>query len=62
MHTKSDIHTALLQVKASPLEPGLLSPAMLLFHCPIRGITQIVNRLLINSNNDDEHYEPLDKR
>ena len=32
--SNEDIHVTLLQVKSSPLEPGLPSPATLLFSCP----------------------------
>ena len=33
--SNDDIHMALLQIRATPLEPGLPSPAMLLFNHPI---------------------------
>ena len=42
-----------------PLEPGLPSQASLLFNHPIQGIMPIINRLPINSDNDDGHYEVL---
>ena len=48
-----------MQIRATPLEPGLPSPAILLFSHPIRGIIPIINILPVNSNNDDEHYEAL---
>ena len=35
---------------------------MVLYNCPIWGIMLIVNRPLINSNNDKEHYEELVNR
>ena len=35
---------------------------MPLFNYPIRGIMPILNRLQLNFNNDDEHYEALVKR
>ena len=58
--TNEDIHIALLQIRPIPLEPGLQSPATLLFNLPIQGIMPIINRLPINSDNDDdEHYEAL---
>ena len=60
--TNGDIHIALLQVRATPLESGLPSPAMLLFNCPIQGIMPILNRIPISSDNDDNHYEVLVKR
>ena len=57
--TNEDIHVALLQIRSTPLEPGLVRLATLLFNNPIQGIMPIINRLLINSDNDDEHYESL---
>ena len=57
IYTKSGIHIDLLQIRSSPLEPGLPSPAMLLFNHQRRGIMPIINRSLVYSNNDDEHYE-----
>ena len=55
---KFDMYIALLQIRSSPLEPGLPSPATLLFNCPIRGVMPILNRLLISPiNDDDEHHE-----
>ena len=60
--TNDDIHTALLQKRATPLEPGLPSPAMLLFNHPMWGIMPIINRTPINSDNNDDHYEVLVKR
>ena len=35
IETNDDIHIALLQIKATPLEPEPPSPAMLLFNHPI---------------------------
>ena len=60
--TNEDIHVALLQIRSIPLEPVLLSPATLLFNNSIQGIMPIINRLPINSDNDDEHYEALVNR
>ena len=62
IETNEDIHIAVLQITATPLEPGLPSPAILLFNHPIQGIMSIINRLLINLDNDDEHYEALVNR
>ena len=58
---KSDIHIAFLQIRSKPLRSGLLSPAMLLFNHPIRVIVSIINRLPVNSNNNDDNYEVLIK-
>ena len=62
METNEDIHVALLKIRSTPLEPELPSPFTLLFNHPIRGIVPIMNRLPINSDNDDEHYETLVNR
>ena len=35
IETNEDIHLALLQIRSTPLEPGLPSPATLLFNHPI---------------------------
>ena len=60
--TNEDIHVALLQIRSTPLEPGLLSPATLLFSHPMQGIMPIIKRLPINLDNDDECYEVSIKR
>ena len=60
--TNEDIQVALLQTRSTPLEPGLPSPATLLFNCPIWGIMPIINRLQINLDNNDDHYESLVNR
>ena len=49
IHTRLDIHIALLQIRSTMLGPGLPSPATLLFNHPIRDIMPVVNRPLINS-------------
>ena len=60
--TKSDIYVAFLQMRSTPLGPGMPCPAMLLFNCPRRGFKSIINRWPVNSNNDDdEHYDTLVK-
>ena len=58
----SDIHTALLQIRLTPLGQGLPCPATLLFNCLVRGIMPIIDRPLINTNNDDEHDTALVNR
>ena len=62
IETNEDIHISLLQIRSAPLEPGLPRPATLLFNHPICGIMPIMNRLPINLDNDDEHYEALINR
>ena len=59
MDTTASIYLALLQVRSTPLEPRLPSPATLLFNCPISGIMPITNRLPINVDNDYNQYEVL---
>ena len=39
---------------------GLPSTAIMLFNRPIRGLLPLMNRELININNDDTHYETLE--
>ena len=46
----------------TPLGQGLHSPAMMLFDCPIRGIMPVINRLLIDTDNDDVHHKVIMKR
>ena len=60
--SRSDTHIALLQIQMTPLGQGLPSPATVLFNCPIRGIMQVINRLLIHVDNDDEHHKVIIKR
>ena len=53
---QSNPHIALLQIKSTPLRPGMPSPATLLFNYPIRGAMPPINRPPGGVNNDDEHY------
>ena len=62
IETNEDIHVALLQIRSTSLEPGLLNSATLLSNHPMPGIMPIINRLPINLDNDDEHYEALISR
>ena len=53
-NTKSDPHIALLQIRSTPLGPGLPSSATLLFNHPIRDVMSILTRqcliqIIINS-------------
>ena len=43
----------------TPLGQGLPSPATMLFNCLIRGIMPVINRLLVGSNNDEEHHKVI---
>ena len=58
----SDVHIALLQIRTTPIRQGLLSPATLLFNCQVRGIMPVMNRLPINTDNDEEHHKALVNR
>ena len=49
----------LLQIRTTPLGQGLPSPATLLFNCPVHGIMPVVDRKLINIDNNDEHHKNL---
>ena len=51
-----------MQIGPTPLGPGLPRPTMLLFNHPMRGIIPTISRPLVNSNNNDEHYEASVKR
>ena len=48
-----DIHISLLQIRTTPLGQGLPSPATLLFNYLVRGITSVIDRLLINTDNNE---------
>ena len=56
IETNDDIHVALVQIRATSLGPGLPSPAKLLFNHSIQGIMLIINRIPINSDNNEDHY------
>ena len=60
--SSSHIHIALLQIRSTPLGQGLPSPVTLLFNCLVRGIMPRINRLLINTDSDDEHHTVLVNR
>ena len=49
----------MLQVRTTPLEKGLPSPAKLLFNCLVRGIMPVMDRQPINIDNDDKHHKNL---
>ena len=52
IETKYHIYIALLEIRATSLEPGLPSPAKLLFNYPIWGIMPIINRIPIVTQDD----------
>ena len=56
----TDICLALLQICSTPLEPGSLSPAALLFNRPVRGILAKLSRPHALFNQDD-YYQALIK-
>ena len=62
LNTKGDPHIALLQIRMTPLEPGLPSLATILFNNPIRSTMPKINRPPMGIDKDEEHYEVLIKR
>ena len=60
--TKDDPHITFFQIQMTPLGPGLLSQANILFNCPIRGIMPIISRTPVGVNNDEKHYKSLGSR
>ena len=62
LESGSDIHIALLQIRQTPLEQGLPSPATLLFNCPVICLMLIIVRLPINTDNDDKTSYNISKQ
>ena len=58
LDTNNDVSLSLLQIRSTPIGAGL-SPAILLFNRPIRGLLFQMNRKSINIKNDDAQYEAL---
>ena len=54
-----DIYMALLQICTTPLGPGLLSPATLLFNRQVQGIMPVLDHKPIRQDHDDNHYGKL---
>ena len=50
---------ALLQIHTTPLGPGLLSPATLLFNRQVQGIMPVLDCKPIGQDHDDDHYGKL---
>ena len=50
---------AMLQIRTTPLGQGLPSPVMLIFNCPVRGITPVMDSPPINIDNDDRHHQTV---
>ena len=57
-----DIHLAMLQIRTAPLGQGCPSTATLLFNHLLRGILPVMDRLPINTDNDEEHHKVLTNR
>ena len=55
--TNANTYLALLQVESTQLASGKSSPATSLFHCPVRGNMQDINRSPINASNDGTHLK-----
>ena len=53
---------ALLQICTTPLGPGLLSPATILFNRQVQGIMPVLDCKPIMQDHDDDHYGKLIKR
>ena len=51
-----DMNMALLQIHTTPLGPGLLSPATLLFNQPVCSIMPVLDRKPVGEDYDYEHY------
>ena len=54
-----DINMALLQICKTPLVPGLLSPATLLFNRQVQSIMPVLDHKPIGQDHDDDHYGKL---
>ena len=54
-----DIILALIQIRTTPLGPGLPSPAAILFNRPTKGALLKINRSLIFYSYDEDHYNML---
>ena len=57
--TNTVINLTLLQIRTTPLGPGLPSPAMLVFNCCIKGIMLMIKKYPISADSDDDHYKVL---
>ena len=55
----ADVNLASLQIRSTPLGPGLPHHLMLLIKHSIRGILPVLCRSTINDDNNDDHYEDL---
>ena len=60
--TNTDTYLALLQIRSTALGQRLHSLATLLFNYSIIDSVPILNRLLLNTNTNDDHYEILVER
>ena len=54
-----DINMALLQIHTTPLGPGLLSLATLLYNRQVQGFMPVLDHKPIGQNLDDDHYGKL---
>ena len=50
---------ALLQICTTPLGPGLLNPATLMFNEQVHGIMPVLDRKPIGTDYDNEHHNKL---
>ena len=57
--SRSNPHIALLQICITPLGQGFCSPTIMLFNWLIRGVLPVINRPLVDIDNDQEHYKVI---
>ena len=62
LDSRGNIHMAMLQIRTTPLGQGLPSPTTLLFNSLVRDTIPVMDRLPINTNNDEEHHKALTSR
>ena len=62
LDTNNNIYLALLEILSTPISPGLLSWAALLFGRPIRGLEPKLSRFLILFEHNDAHYFTFTQR
>ena len=58
-HNNNDVNLASLQIRSTPVDAGIPSPATLLFNRPIRSLLPQMNREPINIKNYNAYYEAL---
>ena len=59
VESSSDINMALLHICTTQLDPGLLSPATLMFNRQVQGIMPVLHHKLVGQDCDDDHHSKL---